>query len=264
MTKEVLVPASAESLAALASMVPQETGFNRVLLPRLGMFSQDQTEGKGKSMVVTQEAGTFFTDHETDEVNEEGKKVWAKDIIEGKAIDAIIIYQRKQLRYYDEANETYHSSPIYDTDDETVVLFHDKKEIARGTPAELKARPEYQVTKDGKTRSKLEENKILYVLYNDELYQMNLRGTSMYAYADYARKTAPTVAAFVTSIGTEAMEKGSISWTKMVFAIKRALSEAEVANVIEKVTEIKNAISAEKSFYASADTSTAVVPKDDF
>jgi len=264
MTKEMIVPASAESLAVLANMVPQEQGFTRIMLPRLGLFSQDKTEGKGKAMKVVTEAGTFYTDRETDEVNEEGKKVWVKDVIDGLSIDATIIYQRKQLRHYDEATEEYTSSPIYDTDDEVVVLFKDKKEIARGTPKELKARPEYQFTKEGKTRSSLEENKILYVLYNDELYQMNLRGTSMYAYADYARKTTPTVAAFLTSIGTEAMEKGSISWTKMVFSIARALNADEVANVIEKVTEIKNAISAEKSFYATADSNTAVVPKDDF
>lgn len=250
MTKEIMVPASAESLAVLSEMVPQEQGFNRIMLPRLGMTSQDVTEGKGKAMKVVQEAGVFFTDKETDEVNEEGKKVWAKDYIDGKSIDAVIIYQRKQLRYYDEANETYTSSPIYDTDEETVVLFHDKKEIARGTPKDLKARPEYQFTEDGKTRSKLEENKILYVLYNDELYQMNLRGTSMYAYTNYARKTAPTVAAYLTSIGNEAMEKGSISWTKMIFGIKRALTEAEVANVIEKVKEIKFAIGSEKAQYS--------------
>lgn len=258
----VMKAPSAEALAILNQEFPKERGFTRVLLPRLGMYSQDQTEGKGKSMVVTQEAGTFYIERETEEVNEEGKKVWVKEVIDGKSIEAIIVYSRKQLRYYDEANETYHSSPIFDTDDETVVLFHDKKEIARGTPAELKARPEYQVTKDGKTRSKLEDNKILYVLYNDELYQLNLRGTSMYAYSDFARKTNPSVV--LTEIGTEAMEKGSISWTKMLFGIKRALNADEVDTVIAKIQEIKSAISAEKSFYAQGDTTIAVGLKDDF
>lgn len=264
MSKEVLVPASAESLAALASMVPQETGFNRVLLPRLGMKTKNVTEGKGKAQVVTVEAGTFFTSHETDELDENGKKIWNEVLIDEQAIDATIIYQRKQLKFYDEANEIFTSSPIYDNDDEVVVLFKDKKEVARGTPKELKARPEFQVTKEGKTSSKLEDNKILYVIYNDELYQMNLRGSSMYEYNNYARKTSPTVAAFVTSIGKEDCVKGTNEWTKMLFSIKRALSESEVATVIEKVTEIKNAISAEKSFYAQGDTTTSVVPKDDF
>jgi len=263
MTKEMIVPASAESLAVLKDMFPQEQGFTRVLLPRLGMTSQDVTEGKGKAMKVIQEAGVFFTDNETDELNEEGKKVWAKTYLDSKAISAIILYQRKQLRAYDEATEEYTSSPIYDTDDETVVLFKDKKEIARGTPKELKARPEFKFEKDGKVRSKLEENKILYVLFDGEVYQMNHRGTSMYAYSDYARKvTPPTV---LTSIGSEDMEKGSISWTKMIFGVERALNADEVATVIEKVTEIKYAIAAEKAFYAQGDSNVEVIPaKDNF
>src|SRR3990167_9990097 len=164
MTKEITTVISEQTLTELKAQFPTDTGFVRAILPRIGMRSQDVTEGKGKETKVVAEAGTFFIDEQTDE-EKDGKKIWAKEEL-GNSIEGTIIYQRKQLRYYDESTEEYTSSPIYDEDTEIVPLFCNKKEVDRGTPAELKAREKYQVVKDGKTKSKLEDNKILYMLYD--------------------------------------------------------------------------------------------------
>lgn len=246
--------ASEEALAELRSSFPVEQGFQRVLLPRLGMVSQDQTEGKGKAMKVVTEAGTFFIESQTDEEDENGKKKWVRTEI-GNQIEGIIIFQRKQLRYYDETTETYTSSAVYDTDDEIVPIFCNKAEIARGLPVELKARPEYQFEKDGKIKSKLEDNRILYIIYEDNVYQMNLRGSSMYSWMSYGRKVLPP--AVLTDMTSEPMEKGSIAWNKMVFTNLRNLNAKEVAMVQEKVNEIKEGVKQEKNFYASMQSGVA-------
>jgi hypothetical protein len=239
-----------KSLEALKDMYPTEQGFTRLLLPRLTMVSQDQTEGKGKAMKVVTEAGTFFTEKQSqDETeNEDGKMVkeWVKDEI-GDSIEGVILFQRKQLKMYDEDTEKYTSSPIYDTEDETVVLFCDKKEVARGLPKDLKAKYQY-TDKAGKVKSALEDNRILYILYEAEVYQMNLRGSSMYSFLTYSRKVLPP--SVLTSFSSEAKEKGEIAWNQMTFEIKCALNAKEIADVIERVAGIKEGIAMEKGYYA--------------
>lgn len=245
---------SEESLALLRESYPVETTFQRIMLPRLGLVSQDVTEGKGKAMKVVTEAGTFYTEKQTDELDENDKKIWEKEEI-GIGIEGIVLFQRKQLRFYDSSNETYTSSPIYDNDEEVIPLFCNKQEVDRGTPAELKAKEEYQgLSAKGKPISKLEDNRILYVLYNGEVYQMNLRGTSMYAFKKYASTTLPN--SVVTAFGSEAKENGSISWSQMTFQVSRQLNQKEANDIIKRVQEIKEAIMAEKGQYAPVATTT--------
>lgn len=251
-TTAIQTVASEEQLAILRSEFPQENGFKRNLLPRLGMFSQDVTEGKGKSMKVVSEAGTFYLERETEEVNEEGKKIWKKEEL-GDTVNVNIIFQRKQLKYYDEKTETYTSSAVYDSDDEVIPLFCNKAEIDKGTPAELKAREIYQYEKDGKIRSKLEDNRILYVLYEGELYQLNLRGSSMYSWMTFLRNnTSPS--SLLIKLSSEAKEKGSIEWNQMTFEIVRDINGEEAGIIIDKVKEIKESINMEKEFFASQNT----------
>ncbi len=240
---------SEQALAELKSQFPQEQGFVRSLLPRLGMISQDKTEGKGKAMKVVSEAGTFFIEKQTDEKDENDKNIWEREEL-GNSIEATIIYQRKQLRYYNEATEQYTSSPVYDEDTDIVPLFCDKKEVARGTPADLKAMATFAFEKDGKVKSKLEDNRILYVLYEGEVYQMNLRGSSMYSYMSYGRTVSPSMPAVLTAMNSESKEKGSIAWNQMTFTKVRDLNGEEVDIVLEKVREIREAIVAEKQYYA--------------
>ncbi len=262
-TAVVAAPSQA-ILEALRQETPAEQGFTRTLFPRLGMYSQDVVEGKGKNQTVVAEAGIFFTDKPTGEEvkNDDGKMVkeFEKNEI-GDSIEGIIIFNRKQLRHYDEKTETYTSSPVYDNDDEVVPLFRNKAEIARGTPAELKARPEYQFEKDGKTKSSLEDNRILYILYREpksdeaQIFEMNIRGSSMYSFMNYARKTL--VPSVLTKFTSEAMEKGKIQWNKMIFEVSEQLDADNCTMVLEKVKEIKEAIMQEKQFFAAKNADNA-------
>lgn len=234
------------TMAALQESYPVEQGANRITLPRLGMVSQDKVEGKGKSMKVTVEAGTFFIEKPTDEEDEDGKKIWSHDEI-GTMIEGVILFQRKQLRYYDEKTELFTSSPVYDSDDEVLPLFCNKAEVARGTPKELKEKYQY-TDKEGKVRSKLEDNRILYVEYKGEVYSLNLRGSSMFAFFTYAKKTLPP--SVITQFSSEPREKGSIAWNQMTFTPKRKLTQEEADAILAKVKEIRMAVQMERSQFA--------------
>jgi len=254
-TKAVALAPTAEALELLKESFPTEAGYEKTLLPRLSMVSQDVTEGKGKLMKVVTEAGTFFKENQTEELNEEGKPVWEKTEL-GTEIEATVIYSRKQLKYYNEATELYTSSPVYDNDDEVLPLFCDKKEIDRGTVKELQAK--YPgTTLAGKPKSNLEVNRVLYVLYEGEVYQMNLRGSSMYSWLAYSRKVLPP--AVLTRFSSEAQEKGSIAWNQLTCETVRPLDADEIKDITAKVTEIKNSIAEEKQFFASRNAQETVV-----
>src|SRR3990167_419780 len=227
-TKELATLPNERALSELKASFPVEQGFTRILLPRLSFLSQDRTEGKGKSMKVIAEAGTFFEERQNEEENTEGKKEWTKKEL-GTKVKGIILYQRKQLRLYDEKTEAYISSPIYDEDDQIIPLFSNKQEVTRGTPIELKAKYQYQ-DKDGKTKSKLEDNRILYILKDEEILQLSLRGSSMYSWMTFAKKVLPP--SFLFKISSEPMEKGQISWNKMTFEVVRPLNADEVKDVM--------------------------------
>lgn len=255
---EVSTVLAPEILAELKASFPIDSSFNRVLLPRLGMHSQDKFEGKGKAAKLVKEAGIFYVEKQGEEVDEDtGKKLWEKELL-GTTIEGVILFQRKQLSYYDEASESYTSSPIYDTDDQILPLFKDKAEVDRGTPAELKSRKIYQgISKKGKPMSKLEDNSILYVLYDGEVHQLNLRGTSMFAWKAYNRTVQPVASAVITTFFSEAQESGSIAWNQMTFTKKRDITAEEAQVVVEKVREIKEGIAAEKAFYGQGATDSA-------
>lgn len=271
--KEIATTADAATLAAYAAQFPQEAGFTRLMLPRITFKSQDVMDGKGKNKTVSIEAGTFFTEHPTEEKDEAGKAKWEKKEI-GLEMEGFIIHPRRQLRYYDEPTETYYSTPIFDELTDVIPLFAAGKKIATGTPAELKKSFEY-INPDGKTVSKLEDNVVLYISYEDELFQMNLRGSSMYSYKDFARKTKPSASAYLVHLTSEGQEKGSIEWNQMKFSVLRPLTVEEMTANQVHIDAIRNAIDAERAFYAQQaqdDSVTAAVvaslpagtDKDDF
>lgn len=260
---EVAKVADESVLAQLASAYPQEEGGQSILLPRLGMFSQDQTEttgtGKNKKIEIKTPAGTFYIDRQTDDIDEKtGKKVWKKEEI-GTAIEAIIFYKRHQLRMYDEETQEYTSSPVYDTADEVIPLFRNKKEVDRGTPAELKTK--FMVmNKKGKKVSALEDNRIVYILYNGESYQMNFRGSSMYSLLGYEKTVqAPTV---LTEMSSESMENGGIEWNKMTFKSLRKLTPEEAVKIVELQKGATTAIAYSKASYASRSENEAKADKE--
>ena len=247
---DVMVPMSEEMMAQLRGEFPTENSYTRILLPRFGMVSQDVTEGKGKAMKVVTEAGTFFFETQTGEPDEKGNKTWEREEL-GTEVEGTVLYQRKQLKYYDKSTEKFTNSVPYDSEDEEVPLFCDRKEVDRGTPAELKARKEYAgiSEKTGKPKSNLEETRILFVLIKGEVYQLNLRGSSMYAWMTFARKAIPP--SLLISFGSEPKEAGSNNWNQMTFTPVRTLNADEGATVLEKVAEIKLGIEAEKAFFAT-------------
>lgn len=250
--KEIVQTLTDEQAAALLAEFPVEQSFVRVQLPRFGMVSQDKFEGKGKNAVLVAEAGMFFTEHQLDEKDPvTGKKLWEKKDI-GTQVEGIVIFQRKQLRMYDESTQKYTSSPIYDSNEEIVSLFCDKVKVASDTPEKLKKLYPGVSKKTGKPISNLQEDRILYVLLHDDeeqkIYQLNLHGTSMYSFLDYSRKNpVPTL---LTSFSSEPKENGSTQWNQMMFTEYRKITPAEASVVIEKVHEIKEGIAAEKAYFA--------------
>lgn len=248
MTTEIQTTLSPEQRALLGQLTPQEQGFTRIMLPRLGMYSQDKFEGKGKSATLVKEAGMFYTEVETDEKDGEGKKIWKKDEI-GTAMEGVVLYHRKQLSHYDEATQKYASSPVYDNAEDVVPLFSDKKEIHRGTPTELKAKYAYTDPKDGKVKSSLEEMRVLYILKDGQVYQMSVRGSSMWAFSTYAKSCL--VSAVLTRFSSEAKENGAISWNQMSFDAVRELTAEEADTVIDNVQKIATSIASEKAYFAS-------------
>lgn len=263
--KELANVASEETLVALQESYPVEQGGQRIILPRLGFYSQDQVEGKGKAMKVVTEAGTFYTEKGTEETDENGKKIYKREEL-GTEIEGIILFQRKQLKLYDSKTEIYTSSPIYDRDDEVVPIFCNKQEVGRGTPKELQSKYEYTDENTGKIRSKLEVNRVLYVeLFSEgkqsEIYQMNLRGTSMFAFLSYTRKVLPP--SVITAFSSEAKEKGTISWNQITFNVKRKLSEKEAQETLQKVGEIKRAVDVERAQFSNSTIDVEVLKSQD-
>lgn len=265
-SKELMVPLTPEQEAILGSSYPVEQTISMKVLPRLGMYSQDKTEGKGKAMKVVGEAGTFFIESPKEVENEKtGKKekAFIKEEI-GTAVEVIIFYERRQLSYYDSDSNSYISSPVFevtDPDNEPIIpLFQNKKEIDRGTPTELKAREDYQgKSAKGKDISKLEDIKILYVLYNGEIYQMNLRGTSMFAFRTY--KKTVKINKVVTVITSEEKENGSINWNQMDFGMSRNISKNEADIIINHVKDMQAVIKAQADFYSKKNSNIKNLPK---
>src|ERR1017187_1753517 len=89
--KKEVVLIDPQVLAEMRDLYPVDEGnaFTRIKLPRIDFASQDVMEGEGKAKKCVTEAGTFSISRETDEVDEEGKKVWKSTEI-GPVIEGII------------------------------------------------------------------------------------------------------------------------------------------------------------------------------
>lgn len=241
---QVSVTLTDEQRALLGQLTPQEQGYTRISLPRLGMYSQDKFEGKGKSAVLVKEAGMFYT--EVPPTEKDGE--WTKQEL-GTQMEGIVLYHRKQLSYYDNATEKYTSSPIYDTPEDVIPLFLDGKEVQRGTPAELKAKYAYTDPDDGKVKSKLEDMRVLYILKDGQVYQMSLRGSSMWSFSKYAKSCL--VSSVLTRFCSESKENGSIAWNQMTFDALREITPEEASVVIDNLQKITTSIAEEKAYFAS-------------
>jgi hypothetical protein len=228
-------------------MMPSSDGFRRRVFPRIAFQTQDKTEGKGKSMVVVAEAGMFATEVETTDIDENGKTIWEKTDL-GKTFEGTVVYYRKKLSKYDEATKKYTSSPLYDEETDMITLFCDKKRVASGTPKELKDL--YMFTdKEGKRKCSLQEMRVLYVLYGGEIYELTVKGTSMYSFLDYTRKCNPSV--FRCEFGSKERENGATNWSEVTFRNVRQLDMEELQTVVSIQRDMKDGIAAEKAYFAS-------------
>lgn len=225
---------TADQLALLNQNFPVSDEQQRLSLPKFGMISKDLTEetgtGKNKKITVVQAAGTFYTERDKGEVNEEGKKVWTKDYIEGETVDVIIGYHRKQLRFFDKSLKKFISTPIYDNDEQVLPLYLDKQIIKRGTEKELQALYP-KLTQKGKPSSSLEKNIILYVLYEGELYQFQLSVSAGWEFKSYLKKVNPSTV--VTTLSSTQETNGSNTYNKTMFNIARQITGKEFDTVIE-------------------------------
>jgi len=244
-------PMSAALANDLGSDFPAEVGFQSVRLPRIGFKSQDQFEGTGRNKKVSIPAGTYLAETETDELDEEtGKKAWDSEEL-GSEIEAAVAFRRKRLSFFEDGIG-YTSSTEYDSEDDVIPLFQGGKKLTEGTPAELKAR--YMETKNGKERSKLQEEYVLYVLLlirgAFELRVLTVKGSSLWNWKNYARKMGPKVPLVLTKFASEFREQGSNEWNAMTFEPSRPLSEAEGIEVRDARNSIRQGIEDQKSQFA--------------
>lgn len=260
MSKKTELALTPEQLQLLNQAYPVNEEGDRLVLPRLGMLSKDIIEetgtGKNKKIKVIEAAGTFYTESDEGEVNEEGKKVWTKKFIEGDTIDVQIVYHRYQLKRFDKSLEKFFSTPIYDTADQVLPLYLDKQIIKRGTEAELKALYP-KLTQKGKPSSDLNKLTILYVIYNGELHQMNLSVSSGWEFSSYKRKVNPSTV--ITTLSSIEETAGSNVYRKMMFNINRVINSEEFNLVTDNQALIKAQAEADSKFLLSAGEKTEEV-----
>jgi hypothetical protein len=246
--KEMVVK-DAELDLALAQNIPVEPGYQEVQFPRINFLSKDITEkvknkksGKTEINIIC-EAGTFILEV----YNKEAKEFEKSEL--GKTIDVEFAYERKQLKFYDKDANTYVSSPIYDTDEDVIPLFKQKKVIARGTATQLRNKVEFiEIGADGKKKFKLEEQKVLFVRYEGEVHQLTIRGSSSWNFSKYKKEV--NIATVVTTLDSEEAQTGDNNYNKMTFTIARELSTAEKKEILALQTEIKEGIAEKNAYFA--------------
>jgi len=256
MSKTKAVTISEEQIAELNAAYPLAEESNRLQLPRFGCLSKDIVEesgtGKNKKITVLQAAGTFFTEKDEGEVNEDGKKVWTKTYLEGETQDVQIVYHRRQLRKFDSSLEKFISSPIFDNGEQIIPLYLDKQIIQRGTQAQLqKLYP--ALTQKGKPTSDLREETILYVIYDGELHQMNLSQSSKWEFKTYAKSINPSTV--VTTLGSVEETFGKNTYRKLTFKSAGLINRDQFEVVKENQMILKTTVEADQKFYLAAGAS---------
>lgn len=247
--KETSLALTDEQKALLDQSFPVGDDVTRLQLPRLGMLAKDLEEttgtGKNKKKNIIQASGTFYTEKDEGETNEEGKKVWTKTFIDGEKIEGIILFYRYQLKYYDEPLKKFYSTPVYDKPDQTLPLYLDKKIVKKGTEKELQAMYP-KVTQTGRAGSNLQKLTLLYVLYEGEMHQFNLSLSSGWQFSTYKRSLNPSTV--LTSFGSIEETKGANTYCKTTFTKVRPISPTEADEVIENVGKVKETVENDSRF----------------
>jgi hypothetical protein len=241
---------SEQQLSVLNENYPVSTDENRQSFPRFGMLSKDITEetgkGKTKKIDVIEVAGTFYTEKDKGETNEDGKSVWTREYLEGETADVIVAFHRYQLRRFDSSLNKFYSTPVYDTPDQVLPLYLDKQIVMKGTEKELQSKYP-KLTQKGKPSSDLGKNTILFVLYKDELYQLNLSVSSGWAFSAYKRSINPSTV--VTTLGSTEETFGTNTYRKMSFTKGRSIDVNEFEQVSENQTTLKTTVENDSKLY---------------
>lgn len=247
--KQELAPLTEEQKAILDQSFPVSEDNNRLQLPRFGMLAKDITEesgkGKEKKIEVIEASGTFYIESDKGETNAEGKKVWTREYLEGVTQDVIITYFRYQLKYYDEPLKKFYSTPVYDTPDQVLPLYLDKKIVKRGTEKDLQAMYP-KLTASGKPSSALQKLTLLFVLYNGELHQFNLGTSSGWTFSSYKKSVNPS--AVITRLGSLEETKGANTYCKTTFTNIRPITSVEFEEVASNQEQVKSQVENDSRF----------------
>lgn len=244
-------PLTDEELAILNDGYPvSDDESSGLKLPRLEMLAKDITEetgtGKNKKITIVNAAGEFFTEEDKGEVNDEGKKVWTREYIDATNINVIIVFHRRQLRKYDSSLEKFISTPIFDNKDQIIPLYLDRQVIKRGTQDQLQSLYP-AISQKGKPTSTLKEEAILFVIYNNKLYQMNITQSSKWMFKTYKKSLNPSTV--VTNIDSIEDEFGGNVFRKMTFTNYRMITSAEFTLVKENQDILKKQVESDQKFY---------------
>lgn len=263
--KKEIKTLSAEELSVLNESYPVSDESTKLSLPRFGLLSKDIVEetgkGRNKTIKVLESAGTFYTEKDLGEVDEEtGKKIWTKEFI-GEAAEVIIAFERKQLRKFDVSLKKFISSSVYDNKDQVIPLYLDKQVIKRGTPDMLQSLYP-ALTAKGKKSSDLKEETILFVIYKDELYQCTLSQSSKWSFKDYKKGLNPSTV--LTMLNTSEETFGTNTYRKMTFTNIRNLTQEEFDLVKTFQGDLKEKVASDaKYFLENAETKALPAGKDE-
>ena len=237
---------SEEQLNELKDLTGESEGeIHRMQFPRVGFtpFSKDLAKSaKQEGKDEFEHAGRF----QTTKKNEAGEYE-VKFTEPLREIEISVILERKKLSYFNDATGSFVSSAEFDFNDEVIPLFEARKRIAQGSVEELQARYLY-TDKDGKEKSNLKIEKVLYVKYNGEVYTLTFKGTNMFAYSKYKHSLPKhlSVSTVKTKITNHIEENGAQKWVLCDFENVGMLDFKEV---LDDVRALRSALITEKALY---------------
>jgi len=257
--KKELAPLSEEQLAILNGNYPVNEDSGRMILPKFGLLSKDIVEetgsGKNKKIKVIESAGTFYTEKDMGETNEDGKKVWTRKYLSGETVDGIIVYHRYKLSKWDAGLQKFYYTPVYDSAEQVLPLYLDKQIIKRGTEKDLQSLYP-KLTAKGKPSSSLDKKTVLYVMYEGELHQLDLSVSAGYEFSSYKRKCNPSTVVTVLSSVEETF--GTNAYRKMQFNIKRPISADEFDTAVQSQAIVKSTVESDAKFMLAPGSETVV------
>lgn len=251
MSNQELSTTGNSALDRLRQNYPQhaEDNYEKIVFPQLRFKAKAVLDDNDK---VVAKAGTFVRVVRSEELNADGKYDY-NEVQVGTTLDMTVLYERYKLTYYDAADGSYVSSPVFDDKAEVTKLFQSGKEIAAGTSTELRALPQYAFEEDGKKKSKLQLLKVLYVFYDGALHETTLSRGNGYAFSnwkrDLSKDTGKIPAEVIVKVSSEKTEYGGNKYNQMVFKTGDTLSNEDLERNADLIDELRQGIAAEKAFY---------------